>query len=44
MFVSINQLVQELEIPIASLFLTLIELELAGRIEQVGSSQVMLVI
>ena len=42
--VSINQLVQELEIPITHLSLALIELELAGRIKRIGSSQVMLVI
>jgi DNA processing protein len=41
--VSIDQLVQGLNIPMALLSLALIELELAGKIERTGSNQVILV-
>ena len=42
--VSVNQLVRKLEIPMDLLFLALIELELAGKVERIGSNQFMLVV
>ena len=42
--ISIDKLIQELEISMPLLSVALIELELAGKIERVGSNQVMLVI
>jgi DNA processing protein len=42
--VSIDQLVQLLKLPVSCISLALIELELEGKLERVGSNQVMLVV